>query len=678
MKTKQVRKEVSNHISVLLTTEGTYPFHQGGVSQWCDIMVNNLKSVDFVVFSVLTDPYVTQKFTLPNNARLIRVPLWGTDDPSEHLDTLFSQIYLSKKRTTPQVIQTQFLPLFTKLILEIISLDKNADVFADTLLSLYDFFQKYDYKVCFKSQLTWNTYQQIIHQVSEQSSNDLSTPDVYSMIQSLGWIYRFFNIINTPIPRTTITHSSAAAFCGLPCVISKRKWGTPFLLTEHGVYLREQYLSLSKRGYSSFLNTFLIRLILSITNVNFALADQVSPVCEYNTRWERRLSNHPDRIEVIYNGVDHTLFSKLGHTIHERPTVVTVARIDPIKDLFTLMRAAVQVRNALPNVRFLISGSVTVPEYYERCLALHKELELENTVEFLGHSTDMAKVYERGDIVVQSSISEAFPYAIIEAMLAGKPVVTTDVGGIPEAVASTGILVAPGDPSELATGIIDLLTNTERRLELGRQARERALNLFTLNHSLEQYMKTYLKLGIQIAQWPKHTQTRPIGISDNSRRDVLSERTKRQALFAERAFALRDMGYMENALEYLQKAVEEDSLSLAAPVLLAELAWLHENNSLQAKNERVNYFIDRSLDVEHRAVTSLQQKYAERAYALAANGYTRQAISQLHQAILCLPNSPAAPAFLLDLSMWYGIVGEESEAIHHFIKYTISSEMITT
>ena len=62
-------------------------------------------------------------------------------------------------------------------------------------------------------------------------------------------------------PRVDITHSAAAAFCGLPCVIAKLRWNTPYLLTEHGVYLREQYLNIGRSTKSPFVRWFLFRLV---------------------------------------------------------------------------------------------------------------------------------------------------------------------------------------------------------------------------------------------------------------------------------------------------------------------------------------------------------------------------------------------------------------------------------
>jgi len=125
------------------------------------------------------------------------------------------------------------------------------------MLQLHLYFMDYEYKVSFKSAFAWNAYKQIILNHVNTSQGSWHRPDIYCLIQSLGWIYRFMNILNTPIPDTDVTHSSAAAFCSIPCVIAKLKNKTPFLLTEHGVYLREQYLGLGKNKYSSFLNKFL-------------------------------------------------------------------------------------------------------------------------------------------------------------------------------------------------------------------------------------------------------------------------------------------------------------------------------------------------------------------------------------------------------------------------------------
>lgn len=553
---------MEGNIKVLLTTEGTYPFHQGGVSTWCDILVKELKSVDYVIYSVLMDPFVTQKFALPDSVALIKMPLWGTEEPSEHLTESFSKSFLAKRRTNNQEINDRFIPLFTQLIEEIIAAEKNPQGLADLLLQLHLYFEDYEYKFSFKSEQTWESYKRIVNQKVSESRGDWARPDVYSLIQSLGWIYRFMNILNTPVPRVDVTHASAAAFCGIPCVLAKLRYNTPYLLTEHGIYLREQYLGLGKNNYSSFLKKFLIRLIHSITSLNYAFADQVSPVCEYNTRWETKFDVDPRKIQVIYNGVDKNVFVEAKPRTEGRPTVVTVARIDPLKDMLTLIKSAAVVKSRIHDVQFIIYGSVSVQGYYEECLALRQELELEDTVIFAGHTSNMAAAYGSGDIVALTSISEAFPYSVVEAMMCGRAVISTDVGGIKEAIGETGVLVAPRDYDALANGIVELLQNGALRNMLALDARERALSYFTLNKVLDMHELSYRNL----------VTGKSVGISEQEEAIPLLAGLKQQRLLAERAYAFYTNGLYLDAVRHFKLAVMAAPGSAASPALIIEAA----------------------------------------------------------------------------------------------------------
>lgn len=567
---------MNDKIVVMMSTEGTYPFHQGGVSTWCDILIQKLTSVDYVIYSVLMDPFVTQKFQLPKNTGIVKMPLWGTEEPSEHLNTPFSQTYLAKQRTDDHAIRTLFLPLFRDLIEEIISMNKDPQRFALTLNALYEYFQIYEFKLSFKSELTWNLYKEMVLSYVQDPKHRFAQPDIYCLIQSLGWVYRFFNILNTPLPKSHVTHSSAAAFCGIPCVLSKLQHKTPFLLTEHGVYLREQYLSLAKREYSSFMNTFLIRLIHSITSLNYAFADQVSPVCQYNTRWEKKFDVEPQKIQVIYNGVDQRIFKEATSPRSGPPTVVTVARIDPIKDIKTLMRSAAIVRQSIPDVKYVVYGSVSVPEYYEECLKLHEELQLKETFIFAGHTSSMAAAYQSGDVIALSSISEAFPYSVVEAMMTGKAVVATDVGGIKEALGDTGILVKPFDSEALAEGTLKLLQNPVLRDEMGRDGKERALNFFTLDRVLELHLKSYIKLAVGAEDRVPAAQTDAQREAEPVRQRIVARWQQRQQLYAEKGYALLLLGSYEQAIRQFRLAIKEAPSSASVPVLLLEIAAAYE------------------------------------------------------------------------------------------------------
>ncbi|MFC0215182.1 GT4 family glycosyltransferase PelF [Paenibacillus chartarius] len=570
---------MSEKLVVMMSTEGTYPFHQGGVSTWCDILIKRLKSVDYVIYSVLMDPFVTQKFQLPDSTRLIKMPLWGTEEPSEHLHTPFSQTFFSKRRTTEQSIRHLFLPLFTDLVQELLSLEKDPIRLANTLNALYEYFQEYEFKLSFKSELAWDMYKTIVLSIAQDPKYRLAQPDIYSLIQSLGWVYRFFNILNTPIPKAHVSHASAAAFCGIPCVLGKLQNKTPFMLTEHGVYLREQYLSLAKREYSSFLNTFLIRMIQSVTSLNYAFADQVSPVCEYNTRWEKRFDVDPGKIRVIYNGVDQQIFKEESTIRSGPPTVVAVARIDPIKDILTLIRSAAIVKESIPDVKYIVYGSVSVPEYYEECLQLRERLGLQETFIFAGHTTSMAAAYQSGDVIALSSISEAFPYSIVEAMMSGKACIATDVGGIKEALGDTGILVKPFDTEALAQGTIKLLRNPDLRESMARDGMERAMNFFTLDRVLEQHLKSYIKLAVGAEDFiPAVPATvAPAGETWPVPRPAAASSKQRQQLYAEKGYALLLLGYYREAIRQFRLAIKEAPASPSVPVWVLEIAHTYKS-----------------------------------------------------------------------------------------------------
>ncbi len=561
---------MENKIKVMLTTEGTYPYYSGGVSTWCEALVKNLKNVEYLVYSIIMNPYVNQKFKLPEGSKLIAVPLWGVEEPFEHLNIPFTQVYRSKNQTTDEVVREEFIPIFREVVEEIVAIEKQPLKLGQLLLDMHNYFKKYDYKATFKSEVTWNSFIDIILGKASNKIDNIVQPTIFSVIQSLGWLYRFMSILCAQVPQSDIVHSAAAAFCGIPCVLSKLIYNTPYILTEHGVYMREQYLSLSKRGYDSYLNTFFIRMITSVVKLNYAYADQISPVCNYNTKWETKFGVMPDKIKVIYNGVDKDYFNPIEiKRDGNKFRIVTVARIDPVKDLITLIKAAAIIRDRYKETSFHVYGSVTVPQYYEECKEYVKKAGLSEHFIFEGNTDDTPSAYASGDVIVLSSITEAFPYSVVEAMMMGKPVVASDVGGISEALGEAGILVTPGKPEEFAEAVIKLLENAELRSKLGKMSRERTIKLFDINNVLNSYYTSYadLKKGIYLS-------------------NVEMEKIRRQNLNAEKGYAMLIIGDYKHGIEHLQAAINELPASLAVPVLLTKIseAYLYMGDMKNAEN----------------------------------------------------------------------------------------------
>lgn len=494
---------MTDKLCVLLATEGTYPFHKGGVSTWCHVLTQQLPEIDFKIFAVVAHPYLPQVYPLAANVHeLVKVPLWGTTDPVEFSwRTPFSQALESKFETRDRVIETQFAPLFQTFLEAILHEDNNIDHLGQLLVQLHEYFLQYDYHKSLSAPATWAVFRQTtLGNWQHQFSPDQVTLGELTEIMRL--LYRFLIPIHVPIPTVDLTHSSIASFCGLACVIAKLRAGVPYLLTEHGINIREQYLNLSRSIASPFAQQFLYRLMGAVVKLNFHFADIVSPVCEFNARWERWWGVPQERIKVIYNGADPEKFHPTPAIAKDHPVVMNMGLIFPLKGQLDLIEAAATVRDKIPNVEFRFYGRPSDEQYFAECEKRVKQHHLEANINFAGFTSEPWRAYSEADVVAMSSISEGFPFAVIEAMLSGATIVSTDVGGVHEAIGDTGLLVRAGCPAEMAEAILKLLLlSPAERSQYGQKALNRALQLFTQKTFLDDHLTVYHAL-VQRSQQP--------------------------------------------------------------------------------------------------------------------------------------------------------------------------------
>ena len=147
----------------------------------------------------------------------------------------------------------------------------------------------------------------------------------------------------------------------------------------------------------------------------------------------------------------------------------------------------------MDNVRFLIIGDGELREHLERKT---RELDLESKIIFMGFQHNLTKIYSGLDVVTLSSFNEGLPVALIEAMAAGKPVVSTDVGGVRDLIldGDNGLLVPSNDHRALALAILYLLGKPGRRKMMGQAGRRKAYPLFDKNRLLEDIDRLYRSL----------------------------------------------------------------------------------------------------------------------------------------------------------------------------------------
>ncbi|MGH2664057.1 MAG: glycosyltransferase [Actinomycetota bacterium] len=211
----------------------------------------------------------------------------------------------------------------------------------------------------------------------------------------------------------------------------------------------------------------------------FAVSEQVRE----SIRYPRGLrSRRMPPVETLYHGLDPDAVSgwdgpngirqELGIP-DDAPVVGTVANFKAHKGHGHLLHAALRVRAAVPDVRFVFVGTGPLEDEMR---SRAREMGLNGNVVFAGFREDVPRVAGTFDVFCLPSLYEGLSIALMEAMSLGKPVVVTAVGGQPEVVteARDGFLVPPGDPSALAERLTMLLRDRELRQRLGRNARQRA------------------------------------------------------------------------------------------------------------------------------------------------------------------------------------------------------------
>jgi polysaccharide biosynthesis protein PelF len=455
---------------ILLLTEGTYPYALGGVSSWCDLLVNGLDEFDWQVLPIVAPHGKPPLYQLPHHALEVgRIEVWSESLPRGggragalgEIPGVLARGLLGWEGDTDAVLAAW-----------IRCRQSPAGV-----------------RRAFRSRAGWASFVAGLREVLSERVPEAGTPPALDLVEAAQMYQTLYWVARTaayPTPATDLLHVTAAGWSAIPALVHRALFGTRMVLTEHGVYLREAYLAAARSDGSAGARWASTRLARGLTRCAYAGADVVCPVTDANAYWEMGLGIDPARILVLYNGLRAP-----GGLV--RPpgdlSVVSVGRIDPLKDIHTLLRVAAETLRVVPDARFAHYGTVTDGEeaYGESCFALHAQLGLGDRFRFMGRTTDPHGVMRDADVVLATSISEGLPMSVLEAMSQGRPVVCTGVGGVPDVVRGCGVITPPGDDHGLAMAVVMLLRNPELAWRLGCRGHGRLGRIFNESACVESY-----------------------------------------------------------------------------------------------------------------------------------------------------------------------------------------------
>jgi glycosyltransferase involved in cell wall biosynthesis len=178
---------------------------------------------------------------------------------------------------------------------------------------------------------------------------------------------------------------------------------------------------------------------------------------------------------------------------NEGEIIITVGRLHAQKGHCYLLQAIAKAEKKVPKIKLIIIGE---GEEENNLKNLVKSLDLTDKIIFAGLRGDVEKIFPIAELFILPSLWEGMPNVILEAMAAGKPVVATKVGGVPEVVVhgETGILVPPEDSNALTSAIIDLLRDKLKAKMMGQAGRMRIEEHFTISKTIEKTEYLYRKL----------------------------------------------------------------------------------------------------------------------------------------------------------------------------------------
>ncbi|RMI92142.1 transferase [Streptomyces sp. ZS0098] len=540
-----------------LLTEGGYPYVGGEGGVWCDRLVRGLDRHEFDVYAFSTGQAQEDAgwVELPPQVQRVRTaPLWVAEEDgvvhgrrarrrfTEHYGELAAALCTAAELGIAQRPGTAQKPGIAQRpgtaerpgIAERPG-TAEADRFANALHGLAELARDEGGLVAaLRSERAVRALERACRAPgARRAAREARVPDLLTVADHLERALRPLSLDwyeEDGLGAVDLCHAASGGIAALPGLLAGHFFGVPLVVTEYGVRLRTHYLT--RPDASPAVRSLLAAFHGLLTAETYRAASYLVPGNAHARRWQERCGADRAKLRTIHPGLDATPFVRVGEDRlpedrekdekrekqerqekqeHAGPhTLVWLGRVEPAKDLVSLLHAFAEVRAAEPGTRLRLVGRPSGPEgeaYLGHCRALAAQLFPDeadgphavgrNPVSFeeLGGpgAETTADVHAGGTVTVLSSVVEGFPVGLIEAMFCGRATVSTDVGAVVEVIGGTGLVVPPRNPRALAEACVSLLRDPERRARLGAAARARALELFSVEQNVAAFRGLYLE-----------------------------------------------------------------------------------------------------------------------------------------------------------------------------------------
>ncbi|RJQ56067.1 MAG: DUF3492 domain-containing protein [Desulfobacteraceae bacterium] len=477
---------------ICLVVEGCYPYVTGGVSSWLQWLIENLKGFSFSMVALITKEMKAKKkkYRFPSNVVSYQEYVIFDDNEIER-----SQ----KRKLSRKKWQAMSDSLF-RLMKEW----KQARLSDESLQFLREITMRQSPNI-FRNFLEDERAFALMTRIYQDSRGDCGFVKYFYNFRSIHRIlFRMVSIVGK-LPVAPIYHTPGTGYAGLVACLRSHLYGGASVITEHGIYLQEREMELLKSGWldTPYLRSMWIDMFTAICRWQYSICNRLITLTQINKGLQVDYGAAPERIRVIPNGIDIDRFkpARRLRCIGSPKTISFVGRIDSVKDVKTLIQAISIVKKAYPEMRCLVIGPYDEqPEYFKECSDLVSMLDLKGTVSFTGRS-NVLDYYKETDLLLLTSIKEAMPLAVMEAMAAGIPVVATSVGacselllGNDDGIGQAGMVTRVMDAEGIAVASIRILKDPSLANKMARNGIARIERLYREELVIDQYEQIYREI----------------------------------------------------------------------------------------------------------------------------------------------------------------------------------------